>query len=95
VPDSHLKVRYQLSSASFPFRIKRGTDIPLESELFWYCSQEEFLTAGIIKGEHLGLEPGTSLWIDCFPSDHIGTVMALVYPGNKEPLFVIDTSKAM
>ncbi len=93
VPDSHLRVRYQVSSANFPFRIKQGTDVPLESELFWQCSQEEFLTSGVIKGENLGLEPGTSLWIDCFPYDHIGTVMALVYPGNKEPLSVIDTSK--
>jgi len=93
VPDSRLKLRYQVSNAYFSFRIKQGTDIPLESELFWHCSQEELLTAGAITGEHLGLEPGTSLWIDCFPYDHIGTVMALVYPGNKEPLSVIDTSK--
>ena len=92
VPDSHLKVRYQVSSTSFPFRIKRGTEVPLESELFWRCSQDEYLTAGVIKGEHLGLEPGIKLWIDCIPHGHIGTVMALVYPGNKEPLSVIDTS---
>ena len=92
LPDSHLKVRYQVSSTSFPFRIKRGTEVPLESELFWRCSQDEYLTAGVIKGEHLGLEPGIKLWIDCIPHGHIGTVMALVYPGNKEPLSVIDTS---
>lgn len=92
VPDSHLKVRYQVSNASFPFRIKRGTEVPLESELFWYYSQEEFLTVGVIKGEHLGLEPGIRLGIDCIPHGHIGTVMALVYPRNKEPLSGIDTS---
>ena len=92
VPDSHLKVRYQVSSASFPFRIKRGTEVPLESELFWRCSQDEYLTAGVIKGEYLGLEPGIKLWVDCISHGHIGTVMALVYPGNKEPLSVIDTS---
>ncbi len=94
VPDSHLKVRYQVSSATFPFRIKRGTDVSLENVLLWHCSQEEFLTAGVIKGDLLGLEAGIDLWIDCFPYGHIGTVMALIYPGNKEPLSVIDTSKA-
>jgi len=95
VPDSHLKVRYQVSSASFPFRIKRGTVVPIESELLWHCSQEEFLTAGVIKGEHLGLEPEINLWIDCLPYDHIGTVIALVYPGNREPRSVIDPSKVI
>ena len=95
VPDSHLKVRYQVSSKEFPFRIKQATDIPLDSELFWLCSQEEYLTSGVIKGEELGLEPGISFWVDCFPHDHIGTVMALVYPGNKEPLSVVDTSKSV
>jgi len=95
VPDSHLKLRYQVSSPNFPFRIKTGTDVPLESELFWRCSQDEFLASGAIKGEDLGLEPGTSLWIDCLPNDHIGTVMAMVCPGNKEPQSVIDTSKAI
>ncbi len=90
VPDSHLKVRYQVSSATFPFRIKRGTDVSLENVLLWHCSQEEFLTAGVIKGDLLGLEAGIDLWIDCFPYGHIGTVMALIYPGNKEPLSVID-----
>jgi hypothetical protein len=93
VPDPHLKVRYQVSNDSFPFRIKKGTDVPVESELLWRCSQEEYLTAGEIKPEHLGLETGTNLWIDCLPYDHIGTVMALVYLGNKEPSSVIDTSK--
>ena len=95
VPNSHLKVRYQVSSPNFPFRIEQGTDIPLKAELFWRCSQDEFLTSGVIKGEDLGLEPGISLWIDCFPNDPIGTVIALVCPGNKEPLSVIDTSRPM
>jgi len=95
MPDSHLKVHYQVSNASFPYRIKRGTDIARESELLWRCSQEEYLTSGVTKGEHLGLEPGVHLWIDCVPYDHIGTVIALVYPGDKEPLSVIDTSKTI
>jgi hypothetical protein len=94
-PDYRLKVRYQVSSDGFPFRIKHGTAVSLENELLWHCFQEEFSTAGVIKGEHLGLEKGIDLWIDCFPYDHIGTVIALVYPRNKEPLFVIDDSKSM
>lgn len=95
VPDSHLKLRYQVSNPRFPIRIKPGIDIPLENELLWCCSEDEFLASGAINGEDLGLEPGICLWIDCFPGDHAGTVMALVYPGNKEPLSVIDTSMAM
>ena len=95
VPESQIKVRYQVSSASFPFRIQPGTAVPLDSELLWRCSQDEYLAEGVIKGEHLGLEPGTSLWADCLPQDHIGTVIALVYPGNKAPQSVIDPLKVI
>jgi hypothetical protein len=93
VPDSQLRLRYQVSSTSFPFRIRRGTDIPLESELFWHCSQDEYLTQGVIDGNHLGLKPGTRLWVDCLPQDHIGTVLALLHPGGGEPRYVIDPAK--
>ena len=92
VPDSQLKVRYQVSSISFPFRIKTGTVVPSESELLWRCSQDEYLAQGVIDGSHLGLSINNKLWIDCLPSDHIGTVLALVYPGDKEPRSVIDPS---
>ena len=37
-PDSRLKVRYQVSSAGFPFRIKHGINVSLENELLWHCS---------------------------------------------------------
>ena len=90
VPDSHLRVRYQVSGANFPFHIQQGTDVPRESELFWRCSQEEYFASGVIKGEDLGLQPGTKLWVDCFPKDHTGTVVALVCPGNKEPTCTVD-----
>lgn len=94
IPDSHLRVRYQVSNAYFPFRIKPGTDIPLSSYLFWRSSQDEYLTSGVVNGEDLGLEPGISLWVDCLPNP-IGTVMALLYPGNKEPSIIFRLSKAM
>jgi hypothetical protein len=94
IPDSHLKVRYQVSNPLSPYRIKQGTDVHVSSDLFWQSSQYEFLTSGVIKGEELGLEPGISLWIDCLPNP-IGTVMALLYPGNKEPSMVFSLSKAM
>jgi hypothetical protein len=93
VPDSQLKVRYQVSSASFPFRIKTGTAVPSDSELLWRCSQDEYLTQGVIDGNHLGLKPDNKFWIDCLPQDSIGTVLALLYPGDKEPRSVIDPSK--
>ena len=93
IPDSDLKVRYQVSSARFPFRIKRRTAIPLESELFWRCSEEEYLAAGVVSGEDLGLHPGTALWVDCLPANHVGSVIALVHPGNREPESVINPSK--
>jgi hypothetical protein len=93
VPDSPLRVRYQVSSASFPFRIKTGTAVPSDSELLWRCSQDEYLTQGVIDGNHLGLKPDNKFWVDCLPYDHIGTVLALVYSGNIEPRSVIDPLK--
>ena len=94
IPDSHLRVRYQVSNSLFPYRIKQGTDIPLSSDLFWRSSQDEYLTSGVVNGEDLGLEPGIIVWVDCLPNP-IGTVMALLYPGNKEPSMVFSLSKAM
>jgi hypothetical protein len=94
IPDSHLRVRYQVSNSCFPYRIKQGTDIPLSNELFWLSSQDEFLTSGVIKSEDLGLEPGTNLWVDCLPNP-IGTVMALLYPGDREPSIIFRLSKAV
>lgn len=94
IPDSGLKVRYQVGSPGFPFRIKRGTAVPLESRQFWRCSEEEYLTAGAISGEDLGLQPGTTLWVDCLPANHVGSVIALIHPGSREPRTVINPSKA-
>lgn len=89
-PDSHLRVRYQVSGANFPFHIQPGTAIPRDSELFWRSSQEEYFASGVVNGEDLGLQPGTKLWVDCYPQNHIGTVVALVCPGDKEPTCTVD-----
>jgi len=93
IPDSGLTVRYQVSSPSFPVRIKRGTAVPLESDLFWRCSEEEYLASGVVSGEDLGLKPGTTLWVDCLPANHVGSVIALIHPGNTEPGSVVNSLK--
>ena len=95
--DSPYKVRYQVSSDRFPFRIKPDTTVQnLPDEILsWECSQGKYLIEGVMRGEHLGLEPGTSLRVYCSPIDVEGGIIALVYPGNKDPEFVIDTSKAI
>jgi hypothetical protein len=95
IPDSPLKVRYQVGNVSFPFRINPGTVIPLENELFWACSKDEYYTEGSLSGSDLGLKPGTSLWINCLPQNHVGGVLALVCPGNDPPQFVIDPLKVI
>ena len=92
---SPYKVRYQVSNVHFPFRIKPGTtvqDFPDEI-VSWHCSQGKYLVEGAIGGERLGLEPGTSLRVYCFPIDEVGGVIALVYPGSREPGSIINPSR--
>jgi hypothetical protein len=84
-----------VGNVNFPFRIKPGTVIPLENELFWTCSKDEYYTEGSLNGSDLGLKPGTNLWINCLPQNHVGGVLALVYPGNDPPQFVIDPLKVI
>jgi hypothetical protein len=95
IPDSPLKVRYQVGNERFPFPILPGTVIPLENELFWACSKDEYYTEGSLNGPDLGLKQGTKLWINCLPQNHVGGVLALVYPGNDPPQFVIDPLKVI
>jgi Zn-dependent peptidase ImmA (M78 family) len=95
--DSPYKVRYQVSNDRFPFRIKPDTtiqDFPDEI-LSWECPQGKYLIEGVIRSEHLGLEPGTSFRTYCSHIDVMGGIIALVYPGSKDPEYVIDTSKAI
>jgi hypothetical protein len=84
-PDSPLKVRYQVRNHLFPFFVRPGTRIPLEDNVFWQCSEEEFLTEGNVAGSSLGLNPDADLWVDCVPQGHLGAVLALVYPEAEPP----------
>ncbi len=94
--DVPYKVRYQVSSTRFPFRIKPGTVVQqvLDERVRWVQGNTLLLPEGIIRGEHLGLEPGTVFTTCLYPTLEIASVyLALFYPGMIKPESVIDLSK--
>ena len=92
--NSPYKVRYQVSNALFSFRIQPGIILQefLDQILSWKNWEGQYMPEGLITGERLGLGPEVTLRVySCYIDEFCG-VIALVYPGNKEPLSVIDTS---